>query len=818
MAGLGTVQQARELPNVGAGMRRPYEGGRIKGIAGDTDPLLVDVLQHFGGNIDEAAAVATRYYINERDRLNKIEMNNQIQEAELAWDAWSARALNGDGTGVTTDVDAYLGEDYSGSKEDVVGLNHIHGMSAPNAAEVYRSGSSAVMNGILNNLSPAARNAVAPRLRERQIRTYAGLVANGYKEYKNAVEQAQISLHDKRVDLMCAETAQSIKMSGTAYDKQMAGIQARSEPNAILAEVNARYSSASANVQEMSEEDSKALRKKIDEEVRAELEDEKEKALNEKTLRDQAIGAMFATSIKELDNDAIALYCDKYGVEPSFFKRKFDTLSEDERTLRLHIEHEISANKEKNSFALLKNLVANGDKHGVEFVGDVLEQADEFGRIEDWGIHNPILVDELRKTYSTAATSLANAKIAKRQSVDYDVSQILARAVDGGYGAEGWKLSEEEVNALRVKAEELLAADDTKGASEIQDAITTRILAERKASELKLQRAEALEEKRKAREKEQKEIEAAIDKQDTLNAVKWLSNRIRAAKSASANDENGIPLDFIELKDKDGSKTYITMLDVLEYTLEEKLSDVGYTEEEIHRYKKLYLDIHPKGDALYDSMAITIFEQGISEFGISSFKKTTKDGTIEDIEVANALADLTKKKADGGWLFSRIGSNIGADDVKNLVRIDSKSGKIVVDKEAAILQTRMLILDGQSTLSSDLIRDTIDVTSEYMKQLKMSNPTLTDDQIRAEGKKMMRSLFRQDSNSLAEDGIISKTAVTPFATRKKLAESKTTAGDVQILLEAIKAARPEQADIARGAWNPLLEEYRQQNSKKGNNK
>jgi hypothetical protein len=785
MAGLGSVQQARELPDVGARMSAPYQGGRLKGAASDQDPLWLDAIQNIGINIDEAAKAATRFYISERDKLNRIELNNEIQKAELEWDAWNNRALNGDTTGVITNPVEYLENVDNDTPEDISGLSFVEGKSASQCANAYRQGSTAAMGTILSRLSPAARDAVEGRFKETQLKTFASLTANGYAKYKRAVEAESELILNTKTMAVSKEVARDIQLANNVYDGEIKRLDGHLNDEVwMTGEVNKKYAELHSD-KPLEGKAEKAERERIKGEIVANLNSQKQSAERTKTLNIQTIGANWRKKLDEVEKDYIAVQCDKYDVSPDLLMRDMDSLSESERDVRKAIETNIISMKEKNAFSLLNSVVENGDKNSVAFLDDVLEGEDAFGRLNEWGIENPAYTNALKEATRQRKTALSKLDIAKNKEINLQVSDILALAYgEKGYGTSGWKYGDDKIKEMNLLIEAYKNQGDYESAAALQNAISKRQSAEETAVKFQKQELEKQEEAKKAAEaKAIKEGEQRLKaiKAERLAITKENEKQFITNLAISLEDsvESGVPL-YFEIKNNETDEvSYVSGVDLLQHAINELKINYG---SDVDDFVKSYTDkdgilnaFKLKEKTKMSRMALGVMMNNLPTTGIKSIpEELIVEGKIVKYYEADRIG-YAQKKVD-------IFKNVRGSDISGSLMV-GKDGSIKLDDSSIFMKENLLVGNYYSQISWGEYEEIANVLSAWGEHVRNNNPTYTDKQVEEEMGKLLNIVItgQQNANALEFSGLTTIGSVEKI----RLAEERTVRGDLNILLDVI---------------------------------
>lgn len=400
------------------------------------------------------------------EAINKLDLDNQMAEAELAFDRWNAKAMWGSDGEAPTTLETFDGEaDATLRAMRLNGLMNLKGMEAGNAAGMYGKASETAMGDILGALSPQARLAVRDRLLAKRNATLTRMEHHGFTQREAAVRARNDALMDARARLNAEETANAVSRAEAdlsdegigkaeeAYETSMASLMPKNAWEALRHEEGETY------------EDYKA--------------DYESKAMTNRDARIAAVLAKRDLSVAQIGGD--------YAV-------KMEALLAQKRKSILDsmgiAEKDLVENKEWAA-AVDGQLAAYAGKAGADFLGSMIDAGnltfaeaalkDDTRLISDYGISDSRVRTALRDKLGYAKAEALQATNQRNEFADLEAAQVSQLKDDNINYAYDLSIFEAKYNAY-------VAAGDYKSATKLRKAIDMRRKAEAGAAELAAKR------------------------------------------------------------------------------------------------------------------------------------------------------------------------------------------------------------------------------------------------------------------------------------------------------------------------------------------
>lgn len=369
------------------------------------------------------------------EALNKLDLDNQMAEAELAFDRWNAKAMWGSDGEAPTTLETFDGEaDATLRATRLNGLMNLKGMEAGNAAGMYGKASETAMGDILGALSPQARLAVRDRLLAKRNATLTRMEHHGFTQREAAVRARNEALMDARARLNAEETANAVSRSEAdlsdegirkaeeAYETSMASLMPKNAWEALKHEDGETYEDYKADYE------SKAMANR-DARIAA--------VLAKRDLSVTQIGGEYAVKMQALLAQKRKSILDGMGIT----------------------EKDLAENKEWAA-AVDGQLAAYAGKAGADFLGSMIDAGnltfaeaalkDDTRLISDYGISDIRVRTALRDKLQYAKTKKARERNQKNEMVGLEVSRAGLLAPNGV----DWAYDTDYFVALRDKAEQ----------------------------------------------------------------------------------------------------------------------------------------------------------------------------------------------------------------------------------------------------------------------------------------------------------------------------------------------------------------------------
>lgn len=400
------------------------------------------------------------------EALNKLDLDNQMAEAELAFDRWNAKAMWGSDGEAPTTLETFDSEtDATLRATRLNGLMNLKGMEAGNAAGMYGKASETAMGDILGALSPQARLAVRDRLLAKRNATLTRMEYHGFTQREAAVRAKNEALMDARARLNAEETAnavsraeadlsnEGIRNAEEAYKTSMASLMPKNAWEALKHDEGETYEDYKADYK------SKAMANR-DARIAA--------VLTKRDISFAQIGGEYAVKMEALLAQKRKSILDSMGIT----------------------EKDLAENKEWAA-AVDGQLAAYAGKAGADFLGSMIDAGnltfaeaalkDDTRLISDYGISDSRVRTALRDKLGYAKAKALRATNQRNEFADLEAAQVSQFKDDNINYAYDLSVFEAKYNAY-------VAAGDYKSATKLRTAIDMRRKAEAGAAELKAKR------------------------------------------------------------------------------------------------------------------------------------------------------------------------------------------------------------------------------------------------------------------------------------------------------------------------------------------
>ena len=451
-----------ELESRLPGVRGPkVQGGAyLPSVQDGVSAALGDALK----NLPKAALNAD--FHTRVEAINKMDLQNQMAEAELAFDRWNAQAMWGKEGDTPTTLDVFNGEkDATKRAMGLRGLMRLKGNAAAAAAGMYGQASDTAINDILNGLSPQVRATMRNRLLASRNATLTRMEYHGFTQREAAVRAQNSALMDARARLNAEEAASAAKrVEGERYDERLRAAEAAYETSLASIPTKEVYEQSAAQLKGFGAIPYEDYKRESEETARKNRDGAVAAITAERDAAFAAVGAEYAVKQKALREQRRAAVLDSLGVTEK------DVSGNPQ--LAFAVEGQLAAYEQKSGAAFVESMIEAGN---LSFAKSAL--ADDARLISDYGITDSRVRTALREKLQYAETKKARERNQKNEMVGLEVSRAGLLAPNGV----DWAYDTDYFVALRDKAEQ---EGDNDAAARYNGVIANRQKAAAEAAKL----------------------------------------------------------------------------------------------------------------------------------------------------------------------------------------------------------------------------------------------------------------------------------------------------------------------------------------------
>lgn len=402
------------------------------------------------------------------ERIARMEEDNQVLEAQLAFDRWNAQALYGtkDNQAATASADFDKERDAQMRVMKLNGLMNARGVAAGDGGRMYAEASETFLNDIVGGLGQSARLRVLPALRARRESELIRLNRHGLNERESAIRFRQAQLVEGISAQQAENAARDISLAEGKFEAEAA--EARAAYQSTLANLPPKEGWTPAQEGQTYEQFAKDYSATASANLAGQLG-----AIEAKRLGAWAkAGGAYAAARTEAEAITRASILSELGLSAE------EAASAEWAPV---VEGRLAAERQKAGARFLKSMLETGH---VDFVGAAVE--DPAALAANYGITDSRIVEALKIDVAGRVAGQKQTAASNKELAKYQAEQLQAWDLKTGT----WSHPIED--ALRLE-QGYLSAGDFEAATLIRRVINNRVEAMKNDAELANDELDVLE-------------------------------------------------------------------------------------------------------------------------------------------------------------------------------------------------------------------------------------------------------------------------------------------------------------------------------------